>query len=71
MLFLLGPTYKIDEVMDQNIYLEILQNTMLPYVEEVMALKCQENIHKNMQDNDLKHTSRRVKVGSWRIGLLL
>ena len=47
--------------MDQNIYLEILQNTpppLLPYAEEDMPLKWV-----YMQDNNPNHTSHRVE--SW------
>ena len=53
-----GPIYKIDGIMDQNIYLEILQNTMLSFAEEEMPLKCF-----YMQDNDPRHTNSRAK--SW------
>ena len=42
--------------MNQDIYLQILQNTMLPYAEEDMPLRWV-----YMQDKDPKHTSRRVK----------
>ena len=42
--------------MGQNIYLEILQNTMLPYAEEDMPLK---SVY--MQENNPKRTSRRMK----------
>ena len=56
--YCVGSIFKIDGITDQNIYLEILQNTMLSYAEQDMLLKW---IY--MQYNDPKHTSRRVK--SW------
>lgn len=48
-----GPIYWIKEIMDLNVYIDILQNTMLPFAEEDMPLKWV-----LMQDNDPKHTSR-------------
>ena len=50
-----GPIFKIDGIMDQNIYLEILRNTMLYYAEEDILKWVY------MQVKDPKHTSCRVK----------
>ena len=58
-----GPIYKINGIIDQNIYLKILQNTMLPYAEEDMPLKWV-----YMQDNDPKHTrENRIVVMEWAV----
>lgn len=49
-----GPIYRIENTMDQHVYVSILENVMLPYAEWEMPLKWQ-------QHNDPKYTSRRAK----------
>lgn len=51
-----GPLFWIKPTMTQNEYLGILDEVMLPYAEEDMPLKW-----KYQQDNDPKHTSKKVK----------
>lgn len=51
-----GPIYRIENTMDQHVYVSILENVMLPYAEWEMPLKWV-----LQQDNDPKHTSRRAK----------
>lgn len=51
-----GPIHLIKEVMDQHVYVEILDRVLLPYAEFEMPLKWV-----LQQDNDPKHTSRKAK----------
>ena len=54
----LGPLYRIEGIMDKYIYNSILENQMLPFVNENMPLRWT-----FQQDNYHKHTSKLIK--SW------
>ncbi|KNC30997.1 hypothetical protein FF38_03163 [Lucilia cuprina] len=51
-----GPIYWIKTIMDQHVYVDILENVMLPYAEEEMPL-----LWVFQQDKDPKHTSRKAR----------
>lgn len=53
----LGPLHRINGIMDQYVYKNILMDVMLPYAEWEMPLRWV-----FQQDNDPKHTSRLVKT---------
>ena len=63
----IGPIHLIEDIMDQNIYVHILKNVMMPYAKDYMPLKWI-----FQKDNDLKHTSRKAKqwFGDNKIGVL-
>ncbi|XP_011144066.2 uncharacterized protein LOC105185907 [Harpegnathos saltator] len=54
----MGPLHKIDGIMDQTVYINILQNVMLPYAKRFLGRG-----FIFQQDNDPKH--RAVKVQEW------
>lgn len=51
-----GPIHRIEGIMDQTKYKNILSNVMLPYAEEDIPLKW-----KFQHDNDPKHTAKSVQ----------
>jgi len=51
-----GPIHMVDGIMDQQVYVNILRNLMMPYAEDEMPL-----IWTFQQDNDPKHTSKLAK----------
>lgn len=52
----IGPIYRISGIMDQFQYIEILEKVMLPHAQQNMLPNWQ-----LVQDNDPKHTAKRVK----------
>lgn len=56
-----GPTgiCIVEGTMDAELYVEILQNTLVPFLHDVYPRR-----HRFMQDNDTKHTSK------WAIAFL-
>ena len=50
-----SPIYKINGIMDQTIYKNIMKDVLLPYLEEYLSLNWI-----FMQDNDLKHKAKSV-----------
>ena len=52
----MGPLHKIEGIMDRFGYRDILQNLLVPYLEEKMPV-----VHYFQHDNDPKHASQLVK----------
>lgn len=52
----IGPIFWIQDIMNADVYVDILDRIMLPFAEEEMPLRWV-----FMQDNDPKHTSRKAK----------
>lgn len=52
----MGPLYRIEGIMDRFVYKSILEDHMLPYVEDNMPL-----LHTFQHDNDPKHASQLIR----------
>ena len=55
----IGPIQLIRGIMDRQVYVDILENVVIPYAEDNMPLKWV-----FQQDNDPEHTSRKAKQWS-------
>ena len=57
-----GPTSLciFDGVMDADLHLDILRESLLPFIQTGYP-----NMHRFMQDNDPKHTSKKVQHINW------
>jgi hypothetical protein len=52
-----GPIHRIEGIMDQHVYVDILENVLLPFANEKIAADWI-----FQADNDPKHTSRKAKI---------